>query len=91
MTPKGPNTASSAADRVVFYAEASDVAALRGAFVEAGMCMMLEKPTVVVLKDIFLGGDTKKPVGSWIRGKDCYRADTVEEALALPVAFLKRW
>lgn len=64
---------------LVLYAEKTDFP-LKGAFVEVGMALALNKPIAIVL-DFEPSGDTLRPVGSWIRHPNVRRAANVADAI----------
>lgn len=63
---------------LVLYAEREDFP-LKGALIEAGMALGMEKPVYVCLPGILLGARTDRPIGSWIRHPLVHRVETVEE------------
>jgi hypothetical protein len=71
----------SEARRVVLYAETSDFP-LKGALVEVGIAMGMDKEIVVCLPGVDLEERSKRPIGSWIAHPNVRRIDNVEDALA---------
>lgn len=60
------------ADRVVLYAEAGDFP-LKGALVEVGMAIGMQKPVFVVIPGVVLDARSLRPLGSWA-AHPCVRA-----------------
>lgn len=65
---------------LVLYAEETDFP-LKGALVEVGIALALNKPVAVVL-DFEPAGRTFRPIGSWITHRNVIRSDTCEQAFA---------
>lgn len=77
-------------DGLVFYAAPNEL--LKGAFVEVGMALALDKPVVAVI-NMRLEGRTHYPIGSWLDHPQVMRAPTVTDAffwLSLGEAALQR-
>lgn len=68
-------------DGMVLYAERQDFP-LKGAFVEVGMALALDKRIYVVL-DFEPEGRSFRPIGSWIAHRNVHRAPTVEAAFQM--------
>ncbi len=68
------------ADGLVLYAEASDFP-LKGAFVEVGIALGMNKPVVVCLPDVELDVRSCRPIGSWINHPLVTRVDDIERAI----------
>ena len=69
-----------AADRLVLYAETDDFP-LKGALIEVGIALGLNKPVTVCLPGVEVQGLTHRPVGSWIEHRLVTRNDDIKDAL----------
>lgn len=65
---------------VVLYAEASDFP-LKGALIEVGIALGLNKPVIVCLPHLNLDTRSCRPIGSWINHPMVSRKDNVREAM----------
>jgi hypothetical protein len=65
---------------VVLYAEASDFP-LKGALIEVGIALGLNKPVIVCLPNVELDPQSCRPVGSWIMHPLVSRNDDAWSAL----------
>lgn len=65
---------------VVLYAEAEDFP-LKGALIEVGIALGLNKPVVVCLPNVTLDPRSCRPIGSWINHPLVSRNDDVQAAL----------
>lgn len=68
------------AERVVLYAEEGDFP-LKGALIEAGIALGMNKPVTVCLPGVDVRLPSLRPIGSWIAHKLVIRQDQVERAL----------
>lgn len=68
-------------DRLVLYAEAEDFP-LKGALIEAGIALGLNKPVTVCLPGVVLNGRTSRPIGSWIQHPLVSRNDDIAALLS---------
>lgn len=68
------------ADRLVLYARPEDFP-LKGALIEVGIALGLNKPVTVCLPEVVLEGKTLRPIGSWIKHPLVSREDSIEKAL----------
>lgn len=67
-------------DGLILYAENEDFP-LKGAFVEVGMAIGMQKPVAVVLtSDIILEERSMKPLGSWVKHGNCKILSSLHEA-----------
>ena len=67
-------------NRLVLYAEPGDFP-LKGALVEVGMALAMEKPIVACLPGVTLEGRTFRPIGSWIAAKSVTRNDSIMDVM----------
>lgn len=67
---------------LVFYAAGPEDFPFKGALVEAGIALTLEKPVYVALEHVTLEGPTLRPIGSWVRHRNVLLVDDLEIALA---------
>ena len=67
-------------NRLVLYAEPSDFP-LKGALVEVGMALAMERPIVVCLPGVTVHGRTHRPIGSWIAAKSVTRNDSIIDVM----------
>ena len=67
-------------DELVLYAEAGDFP-LKGAFIEVGMALAMNRPVVVCLPSVELEGRTFRPIGSWISHPLVRRNDDIRDVL----------
>lgn len=65
---------------VVLYAEADDFP-LKGALIEVGIALGMNKPVVVCLPNMTLDPRSCRPIGSWINHPLVSRNDDIEAAL----------
>lgn len=65
---------------LVLYAEAGDFP-LKGALIEVGIALGLNKPVVVCLPNVTLDPRSCRPIGSWINHPLVSRNDDIEAAL----------
>jgi hypothetical protein len=68
---------------LILYAQRDDFP-LKGALVEVGIAIALNKPIAIVL-DFEPDGRTMRPIGSWIAHKQVSRYQTVETLLNAPI------
>lgn len=66
--------------KLVLYAEPDDFP-LKGALIEVGMALALDKPVVVCLPEVLLQKRSMHPVGSWLSHWNVVRMDRLEDAL----------
>lgn len=71
-----------AADRLVLYAEAEDFP-LKGAFIEVGIALGLQKPITVCLPNVELQPRSFRPIGSWVNHPKVTRCDNIDQAMGL--------
>jgi hypothetical protein len=69
------------ADKLVLYAEAGDFP-LKGALIETGIALGLNKPVVVCLPSVVLDPVSLAPLGSWIAHPFVSRNDDLLSAMA---------
>jgi hypothetical protein len=74
--------------RLVLYVEKEDFP-LKGALIECGMALALDKEVHVVLNDVELEGITDRPLGSWIRHKNVKIVKSVWKSVEMDVILLK--
>lgn len=67
-------------DELILYAEAGDFP-LKGALIEVGMALAMNRPVVVCLPHVELEGRTFRPVGSWIAHPLVRRNDDIKDVL----------
>jgi len=65
---------------LVFYVHGEEDLPLKGALVEVGMALAMNKPVFAVLEDITTIGRTMRPIGSWILDKRVIRFNTLDAA-----------
>lgn len=65
---------------VVLYAESDDFP-LKGALIEVGIAIGLNKPIVVCIPNVTLDERSCRPIGSWIKHPLVSRNDDVQSAL----------
>lgn len=70
----------SVAHAVVLYAEPGDFP-LKGALVEVGIAIGMNKPVMVCLPGVDIHPHTCRPVGSWMRHPFVERDDVIERAM----------
>lgn len=68
------------ASAFVLYAERDDFP-LKGALIEAGMAIGLNKQIVICLPGVELDSPSCRPIGSWIRHPLVRREDDIEKAM----------
>jgi hypothetical protein len=69
-----------AADRLVLYAESDDFP-LKGALIEAGIALGMNKPVIVCLPAVDLHPRSFRPIGSWIAHPLVTRNDEIHSAV----------
>jgi hypothetical protein len=67
-------------DRLIFFATTEDFP-LKGALVEVGMALALNRPVLCVLPGVALEGRTYRPVGSWLEHRLVSRHPNLYSAL----------
>jgi hypothetical protein len=67
---------------LVLYVEPDDFP-LKGALIETGMALALNKPVIVCLPGVVLDGRTSRPIGSWINHPLVTRNDNIWDALEM--------
>lgn len=77
-----------ACDVLVLYAVEGDFP-LKGAFIEAGIALGMNRPVVVCLPGVALAGRTNRPVGSWIDHPFVTRCDDLSRIMFSGLAALK--
>jgi len=65
---------------LVLYAETSDFP-LKGAFIEAGMALGMNKRIVVCLPDVTLDNRSFRPIGSWVKHPNVSFIPDIAEAV----------
>lgn len=65
---------------LVLYAEAGDFP-LKGALIEAGMAIGMNKRVVVCLPDVTLDNRSCRPIGSWIKHPNVSFLSDIEDAV----------
>lgn len=74
------------ADRLVLYAESGDFP-LKGALIEAGIALGMNKFVTVCLPNVELEARSLRPIGSWIAHPLVIREDDIDLALGLRGSF----
>ncbi len=69
-------------DRLVLYVESNDFP-LKGAFIEVGQALALNKQVIVVAPTVKLSGRTLSPMGSWMYHPNVEVISSVEKAVGL--------
>lgn len=68
------------ADRILFYVEPDDFP-LKGALIEAGIAIALNKPIFLVSPNCNFAAPSYRPIGSWIKHPLVMLCDSIEDAL----------
>jgi hypothetical protein len=71
---------------LVFYAQGLEDFPFKGALVEVGMALALNKPVFVCINDVQLEGRTLRPLGSWSLADQVTMCKTLDEAINLASA-----
>lgn len=68
---------------LVFYAHGVQDFPFKGALVEVGMALAMDKPVFVCINDVMLDGRTLRPLGSWALDRRVTMCGTLDEAISL--------